>query len=293
MIRSFGGIMAKILRWAGNLFAALLLIIIVAALAIWALSQRTLGERPEAKPERLIPASQASLETGQYLLVARACAECHGDQVRGAKFLDIPNVATLYAPNLPLLAKTATDQQLAQSIRQGIGHDGRPLLIMPSESYQFFTDAETAALIKAIRALPPTGAATPPARIGPRGRVGIVIGKLEPGPALVAEYADSQPADLGAPFAAGRHIAMTVCSGCHGSTFAGKEAEPGVLAPDLKIAGAYDLPAFTRLMRTGLPPSGRELKMMSGVSRKAFSHMTDAEIAQLHAYLKERANRAP
>jgi len=293
MITRLGGFMAKILRWAGYLFGALLLIVIAAALAIWALSQRTLGERPQAKPERLIPASEASLETGQYLLVARACAECHGDQVRGAKFLDIPKVATLYAPNLPLLAKTATDQQLAQAIRQGIGHDGRPLLIMPSESYQFFTDAETAALIKAIRALPPTGAATPPVRIGPRGRVGIVIGKLETGPALVEHYAASQPADLGPQFAAGRHIAMTVCSGCHGSTFGGKEAEPGTFAPDLTKTGAYDLPAFTRLLRTGLPPSGKELKMMTGVSRKAFSHMTDAEIAQLHAYLKERANRAP
>ena len=285
--------MGKMLRWAGYLSGALLVIVIVAALAIWSLSQGALSERPEARPERLIPASQASLETGQYLLVARACAECHGDGVRGAKFLDIPNVATLYAPNLPLLAKSATDQQLAQAIRQGIGHDGRPLLIMPSESYQFFTDAETAALIKAIRALPATGDATPPAKIGPRGRLGIVIGKLEPSPAIVADYAASQPAELGPPFAAGRHIAMTVCSGCHGPTFAGKEAEPGVQAPNLDIAGAYDLPAFTRLLRTGLPPSGKELKMMTGVSRKAFSHMTDAEIAQVHAYLRERAKRAP
>jgi mono/diheme cytochrome c family protein len=121
----------------------------------------------------------------------------------------------------------------------------------------------------------------------------MVTGKLKTAPALVAEYAAAQPADLGAPLAAGRHIAMTVCSGCHGSTLAGKEAEPGVKAPDLRIAGAYDLPAFTRLLRTGLPPSGKELKMMTGVSRKSFSHMTDAEIAQLHAYLQERAKRAP
>jgi len=31
---------------------------------------------------------------------------------------------------------------------------------------------------------------------------------------------------------------------------------------------------------------------MSNVSRKAFSGFTDAEIAQLHAYLQERAKRA-
>ena len=65
------------------------------------------------------------------------------------------------------------------------------------------------------------------------------------------------------------------------------------MAPDLNVAGAYDLPAFAKLMRTGLPPSGRELKMMTGVSRKAFSHLTDGEIEDLHAYLTERAKRAP
>ena len=59
------------------------------------------------------------------------------------------------------------------------------------------------------------------------------------------------------------------------------------------MAGSYDLPAFTKLMHTGLPPSGRELKMMTGVSRKAFSHFTDEEIAALHSYLVERARRAP
>ena len=285
--------MAKALRWAGYVLAGILLIILVAAAAVWGISASKLNARPPAKTEKLVPAEQASLEQGQYLLVARACAECHGENVGGAKFLDVPNVATLYAPNLPLLAKTATDQQLAQSIRQGIGHDGRPLLVMPSESYSAFTDAETAALIKAIRALPARGSQTPAARIGPLGRVAIVAGKLNPAPVLVDKYADAQPVVLGPQFAAGRHIAMTVCSGCHGSTLAGSEPEPGTKAPDLDIAGAYDAPAFARLMRTGLPPSGRELKMMTGVSRKAFSHMTDDEIAQLHAYLQERAKRAP
>ena len=246
-----------------------------------------------AKPERLASAAQADVAHGKYLLVARACAECHGDNLRGTKFLDIPNVATLYAPNLTLLAKIATDQQLAQAIRQGIGHVGRSLFVMPSESYSAFTDAETADLIKAIRSLPPGGSSTPAISVGPLGRVGIVAGKLKTAPTLVEEYSNNRPADLGREFAAGRHIAMTVCSGCHGPTFSGKEAEPGVQAPNLDIAGAYDAAAFTRLMRTGLPPSGRELTMMTGVSRKAFSHMTDAEIAQLFAYLQERARRMP
>lgn len=286
--------MRTALRWTGYVVAALLLIILIAVAAVWAISARKLSQTVEAKHERLIPMQQANLEEGQHLVLTRACAECHGGPgLGGAKFLDVPNVATLYAPNLPLLAKTVDDQQLAQAIRQGISHDGRALLIMPSESYSSLTDAETAALVKAIRALPATGTQTPPPRFGAMGRFALAAGKLKTGPTLVEEYAGAQAANLGPQYAAGRHIAVTVCSGCHGPTLAGKEAEPGVIAPDLNVTGAYDLPAFARLMRTGLPPSNRELKMMTGVSQKAFKHFTDEEIAGLHAYLVERAKRAP
>jgi cytochrome c553 len=285
--------MAKLLRWTGYVLGVLLLILLLAAAYVWAASSWRLNAHVEAKPERLIPMQQASVEDGDHLLLTRACAECHGPDLRGAKFLDIPNVATIYAPNLTLIARQATDQQLAQATRQGISHDGRALLVMPSESYQSLTDAETAALVKAIRAAPAGGEPTASARMGPLGRIGLVTGRLKTAPQLVKEYAAAQAADLGPKYGAGRHIAVTVCSGCHGSTLGGKEAEPGTVAPDLTMVGGYDLPAFTKLMRTGLPPSGRELKMMTGVSRKAFVHFTDQEIADLHAYLVERAQRAP
>jgi len=282
------------LRWAGYVVGALFILIVIAAIAVWAISASKLSAQYEAKPERLGSMQQASLADGQHLILTRACAECHGGpQLRGEKFFDVPNVATLYAPNLTLLAKTATDQQLAQAIRQGIGHDGRGLLIMPSESYSSLTDAETAAIVRAIRALPAGGSVMPAVHLGPIGRNLVAAGKLKAAPALVDDYAQAQAADLGPGSAAGRHIAITVCSGCHGSTLSGKEAEPGVIAPDLKVAGAYDIPAFTKLMRTGLPPNGRELKMMTVVSREAFTHFTDKEIADLHSYLTQRAQRAP
>ncbi|HEX7929827.1 MAG TPA: c-type cytochrome [Sphingomicrobium sp.] len=285
--------MAKLLRWTGYVFGVLLLLIVLAAAYVWIASARMLNSQPEPKAEQLVPIEQASLEQGQHLLVTRACAECHGPDLRGTKFLNVPNVATLYAPNLTLVAKQASDQQLAQAIRQGIGHQGEALLVMPSESYANFTDAEVSALIKAIRATPAGGQPTPARSVGPLGRIGLVAGKFKMAPQVVEDYAAAQAADLGPQFAAGRHIAVTVCSGCHGSTLSGKEAEPGTVAPDLAMVGSYDLPAFKKLMVTGLSPTGRELKMMTGVSRKAFSRFTEAEVAELHAYLVERARRAP
>ena len=67
--------------------------------------------------------------------------------------------------------------------------------------------------------------------------------------------------------------------------------EPGLKAPDLTIAGAYDLAAFKTLMRTGVPSGGRKLRVMDEVARDGFSHMTDEEIEQLHGYLQARAQK--
>ncbi|MCH8616139.1 cytochrome c [Sphingomonas sp. SM33] len=285
--------MAKVLRWTGYVLGLVLLLIVAAPGYVWFASNNALNARVEPHAEKLIPMQRASVEEGNHLLLTRACAECHGSDLHGAKFLDDAKIATLYAPNLTLVAKQATDQQLAQAIRQGVGYRGEPLLVMPSESYQDLTDAEVSSLIKAIRAAPAGGRETPARRVGPLGRIGLVAGKFKTAPVVVQDYANARAADLGPQFAAGRHIAVTVCSGCHGSTLSGKEAEPGTMAPDLTITGSYDLAAFTKLMRTGLPPSGKELKMMTGVSRKAFTHFTDHEIASLHGYLVERTRRAP
>ena len=59
----------------------------------------------------------------------------------------------------------------------------------------------------------------------------------------------------------------------------------------LSIAGAYDLDQFRTLLRTGRPPSGRDLGLMARVARQDFSHLNDAEIAQLYQYLRARAER--
>ena len=86
---------------------------------------------------------------------------------------------------------------------------------------------------------------------------------------------------------------MTNCAECHGPSFRGAEPKPGLKTPDLSIVGAYGLPAFAKLMRTGVPASGKQLELMDDVSKNDFSHYDDEEMAALHAYLVERARRAP
>lgn len=285
--------MAKLLRWAGYGLGLLVILIVIAAGAVWGLSSAKLNASLQGTPEHLAQPTPAQLADAERQARTLGCFSCHGEGLRGDKMFDQPNVATVWAPNLTRIAAQANDQQLARAIRQGIGHDGHPLVIMPSEVFQHLSDQEVAALIAMIRKLPRGGSDTPPKAVGPIGRLGLVMGKFSTTPALVAKYAVQEPAPLGSQFEAGRQLAITKCSGCHGPALRGQEVEPGVTSPDLTIAGAYDLAGFTKLLRTGVPASKRELKMMSGIARSDLSHLNDAEIAQLHAYLVERASRAP
>jgi mono/diheme cytochrome c family protein len=284
--------MAKVLRWTGYVVGGLVVIAVAVALFVWSAADVKLSEITP-QPERLATPTPAQLADGPRQLRVLGCLSCHGGMLQGDLFMDEPGLAKIYAPNLTRVAAKATDQQLAQAIRQGIGHNGRPLLVMPSEGYQFMTDSEVAALISAIRTFPKAGRETPAPSFGAMGRVGLALGKFHTAPELVETYRKSPIADFGPQFASGRHVVAVNCAECHGPNLKGQEVKPGSIAPDLAIAGAYDLEQFKTLLRTGVPPGGKKLGMMASVARDDFSHLKDEEIAAIHAYLVERARRAP
>jgi mono/diheme cytochrome c family protein len=285
--------MTKLLRWTAYVLGVLLLLALLAGAYVWIASSQKLNAQVEVKPERIVAPTPAQLADGPRQLRVLGCLSCHGDMLLGDLFMDEPGLARIYAPNLTQIAAKASDQQLAQAVRQGIGYDGRPLLIMPSEGYQFMTDAEVASLISAIRTFPKGGRETPAASFGFMGRVGVALGKFHTAPELVETYRKSPIPDFGPQLAAGRHIVAVNCAECHGPILKGQEVKPGSIAPDLSIAGAYDLEQFKTLLRTGVPPGGKKLGMMASVARNDFSHLKDEEIAAIHAYLVERAQSAP
>ena len=283
--------MARVRRWIGYIVIVILAVIAVTASAVWMMAWNKLNEHLAGRPEHLIRPTAAQLADGPRQLRVLACTSCHREGLRGGIVIDDPSLARLYAPNLTLIAAEATDQQLARAIRQGIALDGRPLVLMPSPQYSRLGDSEVTALIAAIRALPRGGEATPPSRLGPFGIIGLALGQFQTAPQLVKEDAGKLPVDLGPQFERGRALVMVNCAECHGPKLEGTELEPGLKAPDLAVAAAYDLPQFTRFMRTGIASGNRHLPVMSRRARDAFSHYTDEEIASIHGYLLARASR--
>ncbi|HEX8622780.1 MAG TPA: c-type cytochrome [Allosphingosinicella sp.] len=283
--------MRKALRWAGIGLGAIVGLLLLAALVILAWSEVILRKGYAAVPETLPAVSAAEAAEAPRLARVLGCLSCHGEGLKGRVMFDAPGIARVFAPNLTEVAARASDQQLAAGIRQGIGHDGRGLFIMPSPMYSRLTDRETAALVAWIRTLSRAQGQSRGLSMGPIGRLGLVIGTFRPAPKAVAEYRSQVPIALGPEHEPARHLAAIGCSECHGPALMGGSAGPDEKAPDLRVVAGYDPAQFKALMRTGRPPDGRDLGLMTEVAKGDFSHLTDAEIDSLHAYLTARAKR--
>lgn len=280
----------KLLRWLGYAAGALAIAGLAFAAFVWIQSSRIVGHHYAAAPERLVAATLAPAE-GDRLAHVLGCYGCHGAGLRGGLVFDDGAFATVWAPNLTLVAAGASDQQLAAAIRQGIGADGRGLWIMPSAMYARLTDDELAAVIAAVRAQPRGGSVAAPVRFGPIGRMVVATGGIEPAPARLETFRVHEPFDPGPAFAAGRHLAAIVCADCHGADLSGGQPTPDEAAPALAVAAAYSLDQFRTLLRTGRTADGRRLALMAEAARNDLSHLSDAEIASLHAYLRARSER--
>lgn len=283
--------MRKALRWAGIGLGAVVALLLVAALAIFVWSEIILRRHYAAVAETLPRPSAADAAAAPRLARVLGCLSCHGEGLKGKLMFDAPAFARVFAPNLTEVAAKASNQQLAAGIRQGVGHDGRGLYIMPSPMYSRLTDRETASLVAWIRTLPQAQGQSKELSAGPIGRLGLVIGTFRPAPEGVVEYRAQIPIALGPEHEPARHLAAIGCSECHGPALMGGSAGPDAKAPDLRVVAGYDPARFRTLMRTGRPPDGRDLGLMTTVGRDDFSHLTDAEIDALYAYLIERAKR--
>jgi mono/diheme cytochrome c family protein len=101
----------------------------------------------------------ASVARGKSLYASRGCADCHGADATGRKFVDDGKGFVLAGPAIGTgpgsVTVKYTPADWERTIRHGVKPDGRPALIMPSENYNGLTDDDVAALVAYLGALPP------------------------------------------------------------------------------------------------------------------------------------------
>ena len=287
--------MKKVAKYIGWALAVLVVLGLIAAGAAHLLAQRKLNRSIDVQVAPVAFMNDAaSLARGKYLFQSRGCSECHGANGAGKLFIDEPNGMRVWTPNISpgpgsVVAKY-TEVDWVRTIRHGVKPDKRPILIMPCEDYNRFTDADLAAIVAYARSLPPEkGEAA-------RMELPLVVKAL-----YAADIVPDAPQRIDHTLPPAQAVAegptpehgayvANMCKGCHGDNFTGGKI-PGSPpdwppAADLTARATYatydSLAKFRAMLRSGKRPTGEAIKVMPFPSLGA---MNDTDVEALYAFL--------
>lgn len=296
------------MRWLGYSALALVGVVALGIGAVYGLSEARYRKEYQVPAMPLdtpsVPLGEL-LARGEHIVATRGCNDCHATDLGGRTFIESPALGVLYASNLTGgaggVASRYTDQELARAIRNGIRHDGRPLLLMPSQEYNPLGDEDVAAVVAYLRSLPPVDREPRQSRPGPLARVLHLAGLLLLVSAEVIDHGRERgptPA-AGATVEYGEYLAVT-CTGCHGAGFSGGKIPgtppeflpPANLTPHLETGlGRWTEADFVRLVREGVRPDGSMVNT-EAMPIAMTSRFTDEELSAIWMYLRTLPPRA-
>jgi mono/diheme cytochrome c family protein len=294
-----------VLRVLGLVVAGAVLVIGLAAGAIYFVSDNRLSRRVEVPTESIaIPTDITAIQRGQHLASGvAACAECHGPNLAGKVLIDDPLLTRIVPPNLTRgrggLGATHPDADFVRAIRHGVDPTGRQLLIMPSDAYNHFSDADLGAIIAYVRSLPAINTAMPTNEIRTLGRILFALGQLPLQPAANIDHFAPRPVapPTGVTPEYGQYLAESAgCPSCHGPGLSGGKV-PRAQANAVPAAnitptglGAWSEADFIKAMRTGIRPDGSPIG--TSMPWPYFAQLTDNELRAIWRFLQVVPPRA-
>lgn len=290
------------LRILGLLSAALAATAAIAVAALYLSTNARLNRAYVVKARSLtIARSAEAVERGRHLARIYLCHDCHGEDLGGRVFADIPFTAYLPAGNLTRgrggVAARYRAEDWVRAVLHGVRPDGRPLVFMPSHQMQRMSDADLAAIVAFIDQVPPVDRKWPTAVVKLGGRVVMVTTNQTVLPAELIDHdiPRNDPPAAAPTVAFGEHLASaTGCRACHRSDLSGGAGPPpgGTnLTPGGDMRGWVEAD-FVRAMRSGRRPDGSTIAI---TMPRDFANLTDTELRALWLYLQTvppKASRA-
>ena len=114
---------------------------------VYGLSSWMMQEKYIPQDRAFVVSPGSDIKKGKRLTVIRGCTDCHGKDAAGGDFYG------LHAPNLGVVAKQYSDNDLERSIRQAIRPDGTSVYSMTSDAYQHLSDIDLSHIIVYLRSL--------------------------------------------------------------------------------------------------------------------------------------------
>jgi len=261
------------LQWLGRICTGIVGLILIAIVMVYVVTAIRFRKTWDVAFTPLsIPSDAESIERGRHLMTLAKCGECHGEDLGGKTIIDHPMMATLSGVNLTAgsggIGNERSNTDLQRAIRYGLSTDFHGLLGMPTQEHFYFSDSELAAIIGAIRALPPVDRTLPNDKIGPLFRILYLTDQIELIGAEELDISGPRPADIppGVTLEYGEHLVQTGgCYSCHGPALVGGKmagAPPdwppaSNITPDVDDGiGSWTETDFFLAMREGIRPDG-------------------------------------
>jgi len=292
--------MRKILKWIGFVIGGLVVLILVAAGVVYILSEAHFNKTYEVKVGAVpIPTDPESIAYGEHIARIRGCKGCHGEDLSGQIEIESPMIGVIANANLTggegSEVINYSDEDWVRSIRHGVGPDGKPLIIMPSQLHNVMSDEDLGAMLAYIKSLPPVDNQLPELKISLVMRAIYLSGKLDMVvPAELIDHNAPRPISpaRGATAEYGKYL-TGLCTLCHGEGFSGGPLpvpEPGA-PPPLNLTRGGELIGWTSedfktALRTGVTPSGHQLNDEYMPWKTLFQYMTDEELESIWLYLQ-------
>jgi mono/diheme cytochrome c family protein len=291
--------MRRTLRWLAIGIASLVTLAVIAVAAVYVITNSRLNRRFEVSPPALtVPTDEAAIDRGRHLAQAVVkCSECHGENLAGRIFLDVPPFR-IVTPNLTRgqggVAAQMTDEDWVRSLRHGVGRDRRALLVMPARELNDVEADDLGAVIAYVKSVPPVDNVLPPTQLRLLGRVLLLIGAIPMPDANTIDHSKPFPTPIPRAVSVeyGRYLATVGgCVGCHGPNLSGGRV-PGV-PPDFPPAanitpsgaiGQWTEADFFRALREGKRPNGTPIDPF--MPWQASGKMTDDEIRAVWQFLR-------
>ncbi len=274
-----------------KIFAGVLLVLAVVLFFVAQRGQSAMFEQYTASSTlSSVPTDSASLAYGAHLANIFGCRDCHGDNLAGKVFLDIPPFravpSNLTSGKGGVADQYKTVQDWDVAIRHGVTKSGRGMIIMPSPAFHKMNDEDAAALIAWIQSVPPVDNVLPPTELKFLGKVLAGFGAIDFGKSVNPEPTNTIKPDTSDAVAYGGYFVNSVCSYCHGEDLRGGPAEGQPIdPPDLRPVKNWSFEQFKKTLREGITPSGKKLDTFA-MPIAATKHYTDFELRAIYAYLQ-------
>jgi mono/diheme cytochrome c family protein len=298
--------MNKWIKRALYVLAGAVGLVACAAASVYGLSERRFRKSYAVSPETIaISDDSTTLARGRHLAtVIGKCVECHGESFQGTAMIDAAPMGRLVAPNLTSgqggVGGDLTPADFERAIRHGVAPNGRPLVIMPANDYQYLSDSDVSALISYLKKLPPANNVLAPSKLMMLPRALLVFAGAPFIPAEEIFRAPATPMTVtpGPTAEYGGYLAWVGgCKGCHGPNLSGGKSPGGdpswPPAANLTPAGnlgKWTEEQFVQTLRTGKRPDGSPLN--EAMPWKLAGQMSDVEMHAVYAYLRTVPSRA-